>query len=136
MARRDRQRDQQTGLPWARPDGRPANDQPTLPKGGNWTDRLVPLQGMPNFWGSTLRGDGIAPRRRRRAPSPYLFPSCWAGLAALVLVIGWRWAAVAFAGIAAFGFLRTVWRWIPMWSWIVVGLILWFAVVPLDFSHH
>lgn len=133
MGRRARDDDHDAGVPWASPEGRPTREQPSLPKDGNWTDRLVPLQGMPNFWGSTLRGEGIAARPGRRKPSPYLFPTCWAVLAAIDLLIGWRWAAVAFAGIAAYGFARACWRRIPMWSWVVVGLVLWFTVVPLDF---
>ena len=134
MARRDRDASRATGLPWASPEGRPTTDQPTLRKGENWTTRLVPLQGTPNFWGSTMRGEGIAPGRTRR-PSPLVFPMCWAVLALLVLPIGWRWASVGFAAIAAYGFVRARWRRIPLWSWVVVGALVWFLIVPLDFAH-
>jgi hypothetical protein len=121
------------GLPWAA--GGPARSQPTLNPGEHWADRLTPLQGTPNFWGSTLRGDGIVARPGRRRASAIAFPVLWAAGSCVFFLFGWTWAGVAFAVIAAIGLARARWRWIPWWTWALVAACMWLFVLPLDFVH-
>ncbi len=122
------------GFPWAAHD--PASGpQPTLGAGQNWSDRLVPLQGTSNVWGSTMRGEGIVARQGRRRPSALAFPLLWALAAATFFLVGWVFAGIAFIVIAAVGLLRARWRWIPWWSWAAVAAAMWLFVLPLDFVH-